>query len=180
MPISLMCTGIPAGVVLMTIFPMSSGPRAWPVISVRASWWLVSIRPGESIMLLRLIASRMLGIVTPACNELGGIRLHVKLGTCPPCTTTEETPSGAVQPRLQRVVCQFPEGRLRNPIRRQAIAENRKRCKGQPICHYFGVCGQGRLHTSQRCIHQLERPIHVDAPVEEQVDLRASPACDRS
>src|SRR6476646_739470 len=49
--------------------------------------------PGESIMLLRPIASRMFEIVVPDCTSFAGSGCTSNSGTCPPCTTTDETPA---------------------------------------------------------------------------------------
>ena len=50
------------------------------------------IMPGESIMLLRLTASRTAGTVTAVCVILAGSSRISYSGSCPPCTITVATP----------------------------------------------------------------------------------------
>ena len=82
----------------------------------------------------------------------------------------------AVQRRLQIVDGDLPQLGLRHGIRREAVAEDRKGRKGQPV---GGDLGRGRerlLHLIQRRIHQLELLKHVLVPVEEEADLRRAAA----
>ena len=84
--------GAPSGVVLTTMLPMSSSVRAWPLTRLSTSWWLFSNRPGESIRLLRPIASSSAGTVICVCSSFAGSACTSNSGSWPPCTTIVDTP----------------------------------------------------------------------------------------
>ncbi len=91
-PRSPMRTGAPAGVVFTTMFAISAGVRAWPLTRLNTSSWRFSISPGESIMLLRPIASNNPGTLTALSSSFAGSGRTSNSGSCPPCTTTVDTP----------------------------------------------------------------------------------------
>ena len=92
MAMSPMRTGMPAGVVLMTMSAISSGSCAWPLTRPSTSWWLRSIMPGESTMLVVRRVSSSVGTVTEVCSSLAGSGVISNSGSWPPCTTTMDTP----------------------------------------------------------------------------------------
>ena len=86
-------TGTPACVYLMTTCPSWSGSCSCASTNPRYNWWFCSSRPGESMRLVRLTASRMSVTVTPAARSFAGSGVMWNSGSCPPWTRTVATPS---------------------------------------------------------------------------------------
>src|ERR1700688_783052 len=84
----------------------------------------------------------------------------------------------AIQWRLELIGSQFPELRLRKPVRSETVSENRKSSEGEPVRSNDRGAGQRLPHSTDGCIHQLKRLKHVDVPVKEQADLGRTPAGD--
>src|SRR6202140_5783270 len=83
-----------------------------------------------------------------------------------------------IQWRLQLIGSQFPELRLRKPVRSETVSENRKSSEGEPVRSNDRGAGQRLPHSANGRIHQLKRLKHVDVPVEEKADLGRSSAGD--
>src|ERR1039457_5326272 len=80
----------------------------------------------------------------------------------------------AVEPGFDGIGRQFPKPRLRNVRRRQAVADDGERGKGQPVRDKVGVRRERWTDARQRRIDQVQSLVYVDAPVEEQVDFSGS------
>ena len=102
------------------------------------------------------------------CLQQRRVGHHVKLRHLPALHQHRADAVDAIERRLQVVGGDLPELRLRNGVGGEAVAEDGKAGKGEPV---GGDARRGRqrlLHLGQRRVHQLQRLHHVDIPVEEQ------------
>ena len=104
--------GAPAGVVLTTIFEISSMLWTCPLTRLSTSWWLFSKRPGESMRLPRAIASRMFGIRDRCFDQLRRIGLHFKFGPLAALYHDIRYASQAIQAWLDGVGRKLPQRSL--------------------------------------------------------------------
>ena len=111
-------------------------------------------------------------------QKLRGVGLDLEFGNLAALQHHHRHAVHAIEPRLDGVVGELPELRLRHGVRGQAVAENRERREGQAIGRQFRGGRQRGLHARQRRVHVLQRLEHVDAPVEEQIDFRRAAAGD--
>ena len=84
-----------------------------------------------------------------------------------------------VQPRLELIGGQLPKLRLRNFVRGEAVAQNRKTREIQPLGVDLSCRRQRALDSRNGGFHLLQRQHHVDAPVEVQIDFRGASAGNR-
>jgi len=91
-PRSPMWIGAPAGVVFTTMLAISAGVRACPLTRLSTSSCRFSISPGESTRLVRVMASSSPGMFTWLSSSFAGSGRTSNSGSCPPCTTTVDTP----------------------------------------------------------------------------------------
>ncbi len=117
-------------------------------------------------------------MVTPvACSERQ-VRDNLKLRNLPALYSYRAHAGDAIQRRLQVVVSDLPEARLRNCVGREAVAKYRKRRESEPIGGDVRCRRQFLLRLAERCIHQLQRLHHIHVPVEEQAHFgRAAAGC---
>jgi len=82
----------------------------------------------------------------------------------------------AVEPRLDVVRGYFPEIGLRDRVRRQAVADDRKTREIEAVRLDLRGGRKRALYARHRSIHELQRLQHVHVPVEEQADIGSAAA----
>src|ERR1700733_4161163 len=114
------------------------------------------------MMFVRLTAS------STSCS----VRSDLELRLLPALHENSRDSVESIQNRLEIVRRDFPELCLRHRIRSQAIADDRKTRKIEPMRFDSRRSREATLYATQRGIYLLELLNHVYAPVERQIPLR--------
>src|SRR5262249_34537979 len=104
-------------------------------------------------------------------KHLRGIDVDVKLGPLAALDEHARHARQSVQARFDLVRRQLPEFGLRHRVGGQAVADDREARKIETVRPNLHGRAEAALEASHGGVDHLERQDHVDAPVEEQVDL---------